>query len=80
MAETQLREFNATKCIFASLCVEDADPDEDGPFDGACKDPKAQLQAILKGGGGVARAFKLMKSDLNRCVKILYVAEQACWR
>ena len=54
MAETQIRESNAAKCIFASLCVEDADPDEDGPFDRACKDPKAQLQAILKGGGGIA--------------------------
>ena len=79
MAETQVREPNATKCIFASSCVEDADLDDDGRFDSACKDPKAQLQAILKGGGGVALAFKLMKSDLNRYVKILYVAEQACW-
>ena len=79
MANTHIREFNATKCIFASLCVEDGDLDYDAPFDSACKDPKAQLQAILKGGGGVALAFKLMKSDLNRCVKIFYVAEQACW-
>ena len=37
------------------------------------------MQAILKGGGGVALAFKLMKSDLNRCAKILYVAENECW-
>ena len=79
MAKTHIREFNAAKCIYASLCVKDADLDEDGPFDSVCKDPKAQLQAILKGGGGVALAFKLMKSDLNRCVKILYVAEKACW-
>ena len=79
MAETQIREFNATKCIFASLCVNGADLDEDGPFDSVCKDPKAQLQAILKGGDGVGLAFKLMKTDLNRCVKILYVAEKACW-
>ncbi|MDA8583809.1 hypothetical protein N9L68_06230 [bacterium] len=80
MAETQIREFNVTKCIFASLCVEDAHLTRMAPFDSACKDPKAQLQAILKGGGGVALAFKLMESDLNRCVKVLYVAEQACWR
>ena len=79
MAETQIREPNATKCIFVSLCVVDADPDENGPFDSACKDPKAQLQAILKGGGGVELAFKLMKSDLNRYVNILHVAEQVCW-
>ena len=79
MAKTQIREFNATKCISASSCIEDADHDEDGPFDSACKDPKAQLQAILKGGGGIDLAFKLMKTDLNKCVKILYVAEKACW-
>ena len=79
MAKTHIREFNAAKCIYASLCVKDADLDEDGPFDSVCKDPKAQLQAILKGGGGVGLAFKLMKTDLNKCVKILYVAEKACW-
>ena len=33
-----------------------------GPFDAATKDPKAQLQAILKGGGGLGLAFKLIKS------------------
>ena len=79
MAKTHIRESNAAKCIYASLCVKDADPGEDGPFDSVCKDPKAQLQAILKGGGGVGLAFKLMKTDLNRCVKIFYVAEKACW-
>ena len=79
MVKTQIREPNATKCSFASSCVVDPDLDEDGPFDTACKDPKAQLQAIFKGGGGGALAFKLMKSDLIRCVNIFYVAEQACW-
>ena len=54
MAETQARKPNAAKCIFASSCVEDVCLDDDGPFDSACKDPKAQLQAILKGGGGIA--------------------------
>ena len=77
MAETQVREFNATKCIFASQCVQEPDPDGDGPFDSACKDPKTHLQAILKGGGGIDLAFKLMKTDLNRCVNILDVTEKA---
>ena len=54
MAETHCREPNATKCIFASSCVEDVCLYDDGPFDSACKDPKAQLQAMLKGGGGIA--------------------------
>ena len=52
MADTRVREFNATKCIFASSCVEDVCLDDDGPFDSAYKDSKAQLQAILKGGRG----------------------------
>ena len=50
-----------------------------GPFDAATKDPKAQLQAILKGGGGLGLAFKLMKSSLLQHVKIKYVAEQSSW-
>ena len=54
IADTQVRESNATKRIFASSCVEDVCLDDDGPFDSVCKDPKAQLQAILKGGGGIA--------------------------
>ena len=54
VAETQVREPNATKCIFASSCVEDVCLGDDGPFGSAWKDPKAQLQAILKGGGGIA--------------------------
>ena len=53
MAKTQLREPNTTKCIFASQCVQEPDLDGDGPFDSACKDPEAQLQAILEGGGGI---------------------------
>ena len=54
MAETQVRESNATTCIFASSCVEDVCLADYGPFGSAWKDPKAQLQAILKGGGGIA--------------------------
>ena len=54
MADTQVREVNATKCIFASSCVEDVCLDDDGPFDSSCKDPRAQLQARLEGGGGIA--------------------------
>ena len=44
-----------------------------GPFDAATKDPKAHLQAILKGGGGLGLAFKLMKSSLIQHVKTKYV-------
>ena len=54
IAEARVREFNATKCIFASSCVEDVCLADDGPFDSACKDPKAHPQAMLKGGGGIA--------------------------
>ncbi len=79
MAHEQMGEFHATKCVFAAVYTSDADPDEDGPFDSPTSDPKAQLQAILKGGGGVVLAFRLMKSELQRHVKIMYIAEQACW-
>ena len=79
MAEEQIPEFEATKCIFGSIYSAEADPDEDGPFDLPTRDPRAQLQAVLKGGGGIALAYRFMKSDLRRCVRILYVCEQACW-
>ena len=79
MAHEQIPEFNATKCVFASTYPLEADPDDEGPFDLPTKDPKAQLHAILKGGGGVPLAFQLMKSSLNTHVKIMYVAENASW-
>ena len=80
-AKVQIKEFNGTKCIFAATQNIDGDPDDDGPFESptGTKDPKAQLQAILKGGGGIPMAFKLMKSDLNHCAKIMYTIEQGSW-
>jgi len=52
-AHAQIPEFNGTKCVFAATYPLEADPDDEGPFDLFTKDPKAQLHAILKGGGGV---------------------------
>ena len=80
MAKEQMPEFHATKCVFASTFTDDPDPDEDhGSFEKPTNDPKAQLQAIVKGGGGVRLAYSLMKTDLQKHVKIMYVAEQASW-
>ena len=31
-ARDQMREFNATKCIFAAVFADDPDPDSDWPF------------------------------------------------
>ena len=52
MTKEHMREFTATKCVFAETYCDDPDPDDEGPFDAVTKDPKAQLQAILKGGAG----------------------------
>ena len=81
MAKEQMREFSATKCIFEAVYadVDEPDPDEGGPFDLPTKDPKAQLQAILKGGGGIGLAYKLMKSEMNRYVRILFTVQNGCW-
>ena len=65
--------------MFAATCTSDRDPDEEDTFDSVTSDPKAQLQAILKGGGGVPLAFRLMSTSVAHHVKIMYVAEQACW-
>ncbi len=52
MAKEQIPEFNGTKCVLASVYTDEDDPDLDGSFDAPTSDPRRQLQAILKGGGG----------------------------
>ena len=79
MAKVQIPEFNGTKCVFSSVYTDEEDPDLDGPFDRPTSDPRAQLQAILKSGGGLALAHRLMKSELQQHTKILYVMEQPAW-
>ena len=42
MAKIRMRDLHATKCVFVAVHVDNLDPDDDDPFDVACKDPKAQ--------------------------------------
>ena len=54
--------------------------DECGDFEiGANVDPRKELSAILKGGGGLKLGYRLMKNELHEYVRILWVAEKACW-
>jgi hypothetical protein len=54
--------------------------DEAGSFKmGANVNPKQELQAILKNGGGLKLAYRLMKTSLYEYACILTVVEQACW-
>ena len=56
------------------------DPDEMDYFNlDNARDARAQLQAIVKSGGGVPLAYKLMSTAHHQNEKIMYVAEKACW-
>ena len=47
-----MRDFFATKCVLECQLQPPDDPDDGNPFDQIGTDPKAQLQAILRSGGG----------------------------
>ena len=79
MAEKLIPEFYATKALYACVYPNEADPDDESAFDQPTTDPRSQLQAILKSGGGLGLAFKLMKTDLRKAVRILYKLEQPSW-
>ena len=54
--------------------------DECGSFEiGAGVDPRQELQAILRNGGGLRLGYRLMKESLIDHVRILFVAENPCW-
>ena len=81
-AYEQLPEFHPTKMIFESQLEGEPDPDDCGDFDIGGKvgsDPVRQLKAMLKNGGGIRLAYKLMKEALLEHARILYVAEQPSW-
>ena len=77
-AHDQIPEFWAAKCIFESQ-LDDIDPDDVGDAFNATQNPSAHLLKLLKAGGGLRLAYKLMGSSMHSNVKILYVAEHACW-
>ena len=80
-ASEQLGEFFAGRMVYEFMFSgEVTDPREEGGFEiGAGVDPRGELQAILRGGGGLKLAYKLMKDDLYFHAKIMSVAETACW-
>ena len=80
-AEEQMCEFFGSKMVFEAQMPDEPDPDHSGvQFEGgAGSHPQRQLSAILKQGGGINLAYKLMKTALQDHVKILWVAEKACW-
>ena len=76
MYDHQLRDFYATKMVFEDQlrCTEAEDPDSTDLFSrggvAAGRNPRAQLSAILKQGGGVRLAYKLMSTELHTlCVR-----------
>jgi len=82
-AHEQLPEFFAAKMVFESQVEKECDlpdPDECGSFEiGRGVDPRKELQAILKNGGGLRLGYRLMKQDLYQHVCIMSIAEKACW-
>ena len=74
-ASEQLGEFFAGRMVYESQMHGGAvaDPCETGGFSlSAGVDPRAELQAILKGGGGLKLAYKLMKEGLYDHAKIMF--------
>ena len=66
--------------VYESQLINDTDPDDCGSFEiGACLDPRQELQAILRSGGGLRRGYRLMKDALYEHVCIMYISEHACW-
>ena len=66
--------------VFESQMQDQTDPDDCGSFEiGAHVDPRQELQAILKNGGGLKLGYRLMKEALHRHVCIMSVVENACW-
>ena len=73
-AHEQIPEFWPTKMILESQ-LDDVDPDSDDSF--AVRNPSAQLQKMLKAGGGLRLAYRLMTTSMHANVKILKVGTRA---
>jgi len=87
-AHEYMPEFTATKMLFEHHLGNQPDPDDMSTFNtdrdsiiaaGRAVNPRAELAALKNASGGLALAYKLMSSDLQVHVKILYTAAQACW-
>ena len=78
-AHEQLDEFFGSKCIFESQLDEQTDPEEECFSMSPSTDVRAELQRILKGGGGIPLAYRLMKDGLHQHIKALWYCEKATW-
>ena len=79
-AYEQMPEFWPTRMVLEADLDDEPDPDTSGcDFETGAGNPQRQLQAILKQGGGLSLAYKLMKEKLQTHVIMLWVAEKACW-
>jgi len=77
-AHEQQDEFFATKLIFESQLVNTHADVNHGTFSiKPSTDVRAELQRILKSGGGIDLAYRLMKDGLQQYTKVMYHAEQA---
>ena len=79
-AHEQLFEFWAGKMVYESQLLNDTDPDDCGSFAiGAGVDPRSELNAILRNGGGLRLGYRLMKESLYDYACIMKIVENACW-
>ncbi len=78
-AHEQMDEFHATKMVFEDHLPEQPDPDACGSFETGSRNPRKQLQQMLKQQGGLPLAYKLMREELHDHVVIMWVAEKASW-
>ena len=77
-AHEQIPEFWATKMVLESQ-LDDVDPDSIDGF--AARNPSAQLVKMLKAGGGLRLAYKLMTVSMHANVKIMKAGAWArCFR
>ena len=75
-AHEQIPEFWATKMVLESQ-LEDVDPDACDAF--AVRNPSAALVKMLKAGGGLRLAYRLMTTSMYTNVKIMKAGTRACW-
>ena len=77
-AHEQIPEFWGTKMALESQ-LDDVDPDSIDGF--AARNPSAQLVKLLKAGGGLRLAYKLMTESMHANVKIMKAgAWSRCFR
>ena len=74
-AHEQIPEFWATKMVLESQ-LEDVDPDACDAF--AVRIPSAALVKMLKAGGGLRLAYRLMTTSMHANAKIMKAGAGAC--